>query len=238
MTEGTVHVIDDDLSVRCAVGRLLRSHDQQVRTYSSAREFLSQQFDSRPACVVLDLLMPGMSGLDLQKVLMRGHESLSIVFISGHADIPDSVRAMKAGAVDFLTKPFEESQLLAAVYAALVISEQACILQDALCRDRNVFETLTRREREVCLRVAQGMLNKQIGSEFGTAEKTIKVQRARVMQKLGAQSVADIVRLVERLRACGQLPLFETDRKLVQGGDLAKLTGGNHQVGSVPTQDV
>jgi FixJ family two-component response regulator len=206
MTEYTVHVIDDDLSIRCAVARLLRSHDQRVRTYSSAREFLSQQLDFRPACIVLDLQMPEMSGLDLQEVLARGHESLSIVFISGHADIPDSVRAMKAGAVDFLTKPFDESQLLAAVDAALAKSRQACTRRDARCQDRTAFETLTRREREVCIRVAQGMLNKQIGGEFGTAEKTIKVQRGRVMQKLGAQSVTDIVRLVERLRDCGQLP--------------------------------
>jgi FixJ family two-component response regulator len=206
MTECTVHVIDDDLSVRCAVGRLLRSHDQQVHTYPSAKEFLSQQLDSGPACVVLDLQMPGMSGLDLQEMLLRQHESLSIVFISGHADIPDSVRAMKAGAVDFLTKPFDESQLLVAIDVALARSRQACTDRDALCRDRTVFETLTRREQEVCVRVAQGMLNKQIGSEFGTAEKTIKVQRGRVMQKLGAQSVTDIVRLVERLRGCGHLP--------------------------------
>jgi FixJ family two-component response regulator len=206
MTGCTVHVIDDDLSVRCAVGRLLRSHDQRVQTYPSAREFLTQQLDSHPACVVLDLQMPGMSGLDLQEMLTRRHESLSIVFISGHADVPDSVRAMKAGAVDFLTKPFDECQLLAAVDAALERSRKACIDHDSLCRDRAVFETLTPREQEVCVRVAQGMLNKQIGGEFGTAEKTIKVQRGRVMQKLGAQSVTDIVRLVERLRACGHLP--------------------------------
>jgi FixJ family two-component response regulator len=113
---------------------------------------------------------------------------------------------MKAGAVDFLTKPFDASQLLAAIDAALARSRQACIQLDARGRDRAIFETLTLREREVCVRVAQGMLNKQIGSEFGTAEKTIKVQRGRVMQKLGAQSVTDIVRLVERLRASGHLP--------------------------------
>jgi len=206
MTECIVHVIDDDLSIRCAVSRLLRSHDYQVQTYPSAREFLRQQIDSRPTCVVLDLQMPGMSGLDLQDILTRGHESLSVVFISGHADILDSVRAMKAGAVDFLTKPFDENQLIAAVEAALARSRQVCINRDTLCRDRAVFETLTQREREVCVRVAQGMLNKQIGGEFGTAEKTIKVQRGRVMQKLGAQSVTDIVRLVERLRTYGQLP--------------------------------
>jgi FixJ family two-component response regulator len=206
MTECIVHVIDDDLSIRCAVSRLLRSHDKQVQTYPSAREFLNQRLDSRPACVVLDLQMPGISGLDLQEMLTSGHESLSIVFISGHAEIPDSVRAMKAGAVDFLTKPFDENRLLAAIDAALARSRQACIDRDTLSRDRAIFETLTQREREVCLRVAQGMLNKQIGGEFGTAEKTIKVQRGRVMQKLGARSVTDIVRFVERLRACGELP--------------------------------
>jgi FixJ family two-component response regulator len=206
MTDYIVHVIDDDLGIRSAVSRLLRSHNQEVQTYSSAREFLSRPLDSRPACVVLDLQMPGMSGLDLQQMLARGHECLSIVFISGHAEIPDSVRAMKAGAVDFLTKPFEESHLVAAIDAALARSRQTCIDRDRLCQDRAIFETLTQREREVCVRVAQGMLNKQIGGEFGTAEKTIKVQRGRVMQKLGAQSVTDIVRLVERLRTCGHLP--------------------------------
>ena len=205
MTEGTVHVIDDDLSVRSAVDRLLRSHNQPVRTYPSAQEFLKQQLDSRPTCIILDLQMPEMSGLDLQEVLTRAHESVSIVFISGHADIPDSVRAMKAGAVDFLTKPFDESQLLAAISVALSKSRQACLYRDALDRDCAAFESLTLREREVCVRVAQGMLNKQIGSEFGTTEKTIKVQRARVMQKLRAQSVTDVVRLVERLRAYGHL---------------------------------
>jgi FixJ family two-component response regulator len=140
MTRCTVHVIDDDLSVRSAIGRLLRSHDQQVQTYPSAREFLGQQLDSSPACVVLDLQMPGMSGLDLQEMLTRRHDSLSIVFISGHAAIPDSVRAMKAGAVDFLTKPFDENQLLAAVDAALARSQQACIEHDTLNRDRAVFD--------------------------------------------------------------------------------------------------
>ena len=206
MTRCTVHVIDDDLSVRSAIGRLLRSHDQQVQTYPSAGEFLSQQLDSYPACVVLDLQMPGMSGLDLQQMLARRHDRLSIIFISGHAAVPDSVRAMKAGAVDFLTKPFDEAQLLSAVAVALARSKQACIEHDSVSRDRSVFQTLTQREREVCVRVAQGMLNKQIGGEFGTAEKTIKVQRGRVMQKLGAQSVTDVVRLVERLRHCGHLP--------------------------------
>ena len=205
MNEGMVYVIDDDLSVCCALDRLLRSHNLCVRTYSSAREFLSRQSDVRPACIVLDLRLPEMSGLDLQQSLMLEDETLSIIFVSGQADVPESVRAMKAGAVDFLTKPFEEDQLLAAIDAALARSRHASIHRNEVEKDRAIFETLTPREREVCLRVAQGMLNKQIGSEFGTAEKTIKVQRGRVMQKLGAQSVADLVRIVERLRASGHL---------------------------------
>ena len=206
ITEGTVHIVDDDPSICRAVSRLLRAHDQQVQVYASAREFLDKQLDPGPACVVLDLQMPEINGLDLQQLLSQVSETLSIVFISGHADIPDTVRAMKAGAVDFLTKPFDESQLLAAVGTALARSQEACIRRDALNRDRAIFETLTLREREVCVRVAQGMLNKQIGGEFGTAEKTIKVQRGRVMQKLGAQSITDVVRLVERLRTGGHLP--------------------------------
>ena len=205
MNEGIVHVIDDDLSVCCALDRLLRSHNLNVRTCRSAREFLNRPLDGRPACVVLDLRMPEMSGIDLQEALMRVDETLSVVFISGQADIPDSVKAMKAGAIDFLTKPFEENQLLAAIDVALARSLEACIRRNEVEKDRATFESLTPREREVCVRVAQGMLNKQIGIEFGTAEKTIKVQRGRVMQKLGAQSVTDIVRIVERLRACGYL---------------------------------
>jgi len=206
MTQCTVHVVDDDLSVRCAVARLLRSNSHRVCTYASAKEFLSQQLDSRPACLILDLRLPGMNGLDLQQLLEREHETLSIVFVSGYADIADSVLAMKAGAVDFLTKPFDEDQLLGAVGIGLAKSRQACIDREALSRDRAAFEKLTPREQEVCVRVAQGMLNKQISGEFGTKEKTIKVQRGRVMQKLGANSVADIVRLVERLRGSSLQP--------------------------------
>ena len=153
ITEGTVHIVDDDPSICRAVSRLLRSHNQLVQVYASAREFLDKHLDPGPACVVLDLQMPEINGLDLQQLLSQVSETLSIVFISGHADIPDTVRAMKAGAVDFLTKPFDESQLLAAVGTALARSQEACIRRDALNRDRAIFETLTRREREVCLRV-------------------------------------------------------------------------------------
>ena len=205
MTSGLVCVIDDDLSVRSALGRLLRSDNREVLSYASASEFLEHQLPTGPACIVLDLQMPGMNGLALQRLLFQCRETLPIVFISGHADIQASVHAMKAGAVDFLTKPFEHDQLLEAVAAALDRAKEAHSRNYALERDRAVFNSLTPREREVSLRVAEGMLNKQIGCEFGTTEKTIKVQRGRAMQKLGAQSVADLVRLVERLRSSGDL---------------------------------
>ena len=208
MTSGLVCVVDDDSNMRSAVGRLLRSDNREVETYSSANEFLEHSLPVGPACIVLDLQMPGMSGLTLQRLLFHCRETLPIVFISGHADIQTSVQAMKEGAVDFLTKPFDENQLLHAVGTSLNRAEEAhnrkCILE----RDRTVFDSLTPREREVCLRVAEGMLNKQIGCEFGTTEKTIKVQRGRAMQKLGAQSVADLVRLVERLRSSGYLMAY------------------------------
>lgn len=205
MSRGLVCVIDDDSSMRSAVGRLLRSANRDVETYSSANEFLERDLPAGPACIVLDLQMPGMSGLTLQRLLSHCRETLPIVFISGHADIQSSVRAMKEGAIDFLIKPFDEAQLLNAVGAALNRAEEAQSRNCILKRDRSVFDSLTPREREVCLRVAEGMLNKQIGCEFGTTEKTIKVQRGRAMQKLGAQSVADLVRLVERLRSTGYL---------------------------------
>ena len=205
MTSGLVCVIDDDPSVRNAVGRLLRSDSREVETYASAVEFLQHDLPSRPACLVVDLQMAGMSGLALQKLLLQHRETMPIVFISGDADVQSSVRAMKAGAVDFLTKPFDEDELLDAVGAALLRAEEAQSRNDALERDRAMFDSLTPREREVCLRIAKGMLNKQIGCELGTTEKTVKVQRGRAMQKLGAQSVADLVRLIERLRSSGHL---------------------------------
>jgi FixJ family two-component response regulator len=199
MNDPIVHVIDDDPSVRRALDRLLRSHGQRVCTYSLAREFLNKEPDPGPACIVLDLLLPEMDGLDLQQQLTRGRDDLPIVFISGHGDISTSVRAMKAGAVDFLTKPFEESQVLGAIAAALSRSQQAFLTRELLDRDHARFHTLSPRESQVCLLVAQGKLNKQIGAELGVTEKTIKVHRSRVMRKLAVPSFADLVRFVERL---------------------------------------
>jgi FixJ family two-component response regulator len=204
MTAGLVHIVDDDPAIRSAVSRLLRAHGRQVETYSSAEDFLDRKVPSVPACIVLDLQMPGIGGLELQQFLIRNRETLPIVFLSGHGSILTSVSAMKHGAVDFLTKPFDEQQLISAVDAALDRAQRAYARRDALERDRAAFGTLTQRERQVCLRVAEGMLNKQIGSEFGTTEKTIKAQRGKAMQKLGIQSVTDLVRLVERLHPSEQ----------------------------------
>jgi len=205
VAEGVVYVIDDDPAIRRSLSRLLRSHGRRVEVFEKAGDFLVQTLPPGPACVVLDLQLPDIGGLDVQKLIGEKHESMPIVFISGHGTVSDSVRAMKGGAVDFLIKPFEGTELISAINGALERSRRALDRIATLDRDREAFSTLTERERQVCLRVAQGMLNKQIGSEFGTTEKTIKVHRGRVMQKLGARSVADMVRLVERLRATDDL---------------------------------
>lgn len=205
MENEIIFLVDDDPSVLGAVGRLLRSHDYQVQTFTSGKEFLNQSFPDGPACVVLDLQMPDTDGLEVQELLRLRRETLPVIFLSGFGDIPKSVRAMKAGAVDFLTKPVEERNLLSAVHNALVSSRAAYSRQNSCGRDRAVFETLTIREQQVCLRIVQGMLNKQVAGELGISEQTVKVHRGRVMQKLGVQSAADAVRLVERLRSNGYI---------------------------------
>ncbi len=204
--ERTVHVVDDDASLLRGVARLLRSHGYAPKTYSSAAEFLRAGVPSAPACLLLDLNMPEMTGLELQKVISDYHSRLSIVFISGQGDIPATVKAMKAGAVDFLTKPFEGKVLVDAIEAALSKSVNDHALDDSLQRDWGLFQKLTPRERQVCVLFAQGLLNKQIAGELGTTERTIKAQRGSVMRKLGADSVPDVVRLIERLRDGGRLP--------------------------------
>ena len=202
----TVHVVDDDTNLLRAISRLLRSHDYAVVTHSSAAEFLMAGVPARPACLVLDLNMPGMTGLELQQVISEYQSGLPIVFISGQADVPDAIRAMKSGAVDFLTKPFESEALLAAINTALTRSLADQTFNDALEKDWKRFQSLSPRERQVCLYVAQGFLNKQIAAELGTTERTVKAQRGSLMRKLRADSVPDIVRLIERLRDGGRLP--------------------------------
>jgi len=159
-----------------------------------------------PACLLLDLNMPEMTGLELQQVISQYQSRLPIVFISGQADVPAAIRAMKSGAIDFLTKPFESKALLAAIDTALSRSLADQASTDALQKDWSLFQLLSPRERQVCLYVAQGFLNKQIAAELGTTERTIKAQRGSFMRKLGADSVPDVVRLIERLRDGGRLP--------------------------------
>jgi len=202
----TVHIIDDDAHAPHALSCLLRSYGYSVQSYANATQFLRQNLGSEPACLVLDLKVPECNGLKLQEILSRGNKDLPVIFVSGEADIKTSVLAMKAGAVDFLTKPIDDHQLLSAVEIGFSISELALAKRKELERDQAAFMSLSPREQGVCLRIAQGQLNKQIAFEFGTSEKTIKIQRSNVMQKLGASSLPDVVRLVERLRAVNAIP--------------------------------
>ena len=202
----SVYIIDDDTHLARALTRLLHAHGYEVQSFTNAARFLRHKLPPDPTCLLLDLKMPEINGLDLQKILACEIEDLPVIFMSGQADVESSIRAMKAGAVDFLLKPFDDYQLLVAVRSALSLSSQALSKRDELKKDHMAFSSLSPREQQVCLRIAQGLLNKQVGHELGTAEKTVKVQRARIMQKLGAGSLPDVVRLVERLRIAGAIP--------------------------------
>jgi FixJ family two-component response regulator len=196
----TVFVVDDDPSVLSAVGRLIRSAGHKVETFGSPREFFERSRSDEPGCLIVDLRMPDLSGLELQEAMGRAGYHLPIIFMSGHADIQSTVKAMQGGAIDFLIKPFDESQLLEAIdrATALDVEERAARAgRDAL---RARLNLLTPREREVCMFVAAGRLNKQIAAELGIAEKTVKAHRARVMAKLQAPSVAELVRIVDGAR--------------------------------------
>jgi FixJ family two-component response regulator len=194
-----IHVVDDDPSFRTAVTRLLRAAKYEVRCYASASEFLDSDPCVEPGCILLDLQMPGMGGLDLQQSLAQMEERLPIIFLTGHGDIPASVRAMKAGAVDFLTKPVRREALLHAVQNALGVDAKGRATRAALRELHDRYENLTPREREVLAHVVSGKLNKQIAFDLGTAERTIKAHRASIMDKLRVQSVAELVRLAQEL---------------------------------------
>jgi FixJ family two-component response regulator len=194
-----VFVIDDDDSVRRSLERLLRSVDLDVQTFASAREFVDLPAPDRPACVVLDLRLPGPSGLELQEALIQARRDVPIIFISGHADVPSSVRAIKAGAIDFLQKPFSDQALLDIIHRALRHDRAARRERAELAAIRQRFDTLTPRERDVLGLVIQGRLNKQIAGDLGISEKTVKFHRGRVMEKTQVGSVAELVRQSDRL---------------------------------------
>ncbi len=199
----TIHVVDDDESLRTALVRLLRAAGYAVRTYASAGDFLLNKPENAPGCMILDVRMPGPSGFELQEAIAKLDESLPIIFLSGHGDIPMSVRAIKAGAVDFLTKPVRRETLLQAVRTALAGSAERCATRERLHSLRSRYESLTPREREVFARVVSGKLNKQIAGELGTCERTVKAHRAHVMEKMQLASVAELARAADQLMVGG-----------------------------------
>jgi FixJ family two-component response regulator len=202
--EPIVFIVDDDLPVRRSTERLVRAAGLKVQTFASAREFLNNPRPECPACLVLDVRMPGLSGMDLQRELAQSGIHIPIIFITGHGDIPMSVRAMKAGAVEFLTKPFRSRSLLDAIRGA-VERDRSAQKERAETGDlRERYAQLTPREREVMALVATGLLNKQVAGELATTERTIKFHRAHIMQKMRAESLADLVRLAEKLGVSSQ----------------------------------
>jgi len=195
-----VFVVDDDISVRESVELLIRCEGWQPETFASGQEFLTRPRALVPSCLVLDFSLPGLNGLELQKRVAVERPDMPIIFITGYGDVPMTVQAMKAGAVEFLTKPFGEDALLSAIRAALERSRVALSREAEMRVLQDRYASLSRRERQVMGRVVSGLLNKQIGGELGISEITVKAHRGKVMQKMNADSLADLVRMAAKLR--------------------------------------
>ena len=198
-TEPIVFVVDDDPSMRKALANLFRSVGLRAEVFGSARELLESELPDVASCLVLDIRLPGPSGLDFQAELAKANIQIPIIFMTGHGDIPMTVKAMKAGAIDFLTKPFRDQDMLDAVATAIERDRTRRKDQKAVAELRAVFETLTTRERDVFALVASGLMNKQSAAEIGLAEITVKIHRGHIMRKMGARSLADLVRMAEML---------------------------------------
>ena len=194
-----VFVVDDDLAIQKALARLFRSVGLRAEVFGSAPEFLQSKLPAVPSCLVLDIRLPGVSGLDFQTELAKANIHIPIIFMTGHGDIPMTVRAMKGGAVDFLTKPFRDQDMLDAVVTAIERDRKRREVEKAVASAQALFETLTPREREVLALVASGLMNKQVAAELGLAEITVKIHRGHIMKKMGARSLADLIRMAETL---------------------------------------
>ena len=204
--KSTVLVIDDDPDLRASIGRLMRSLDLDARLFASVSDFLNSDLPDGPACLVLDVRLPGQSGLDFQRELAGANRQVPIIFITGHGDIPMSVQAMKGGAIEFLTKPFRDQELLDAIQLGLSRDRSRRENEKALTALKERFASLSPREREIVIQVAQGRLSKQIAGEIGIAEATVKVHRSRAMRKMNARSLPELGRMADKLQLVAEKP--------------------------------